>query len=83
VLLCLNYNNFWKKITPDPHEKKLTQDDLARITSLSSSFISTLERGVNAPSFSALEAIANALDVEVRVLFDFRPVNNAFEHLNQ
>ncbi|NLH35334.1 MAG: helix-turn-helix transcriptional regulator [Lactococcus chungangensis] len=74
---------FGKRLRQIRMSKKLTQDDLARITSLSSSFISTLERGVNAPSFSALEAIANALDVEVRVLFDFRPVNNAFEHLNQ
>ena len=74
---------FGKRLRQIRMSKKLTQDDLARITNLSSSFISTLERGVNAPSFSALEAIANALDVEVRVLFDFRPVNNAFEHLNQ
>lgn len=74
---------FGKRLRQIRKSKKLTQDDLARITNLSSSFISTLERGVNAPSFSALEAIANALDIEVRVLFDFRPVNNAFEHLSK
>jgi transcriptional regulator with XRE-family HTH domain len=74
---------FGKRLRQIRMSKKLTQDDLARITNLSSSFISTLERGVNAPSFSALETIANALDVEVRVLFDFKPVNDAFENLNQ
>jgi transcriptional regulator with XRE-family HTH domain len=52
-------------------EKQLTQEELAEITSLSTSFISSMERGINAPSFETLESLAKALDVPVRGLFDF------------
>jgi len=52
-------------------EKQLTQEELAEITSLSTSFISSMERGINAPSFETLEGIAKALGVPVRDLFDF------------
>jgi transcriptional regulator with XRE-family HTH domain len=52
-------------------EKQLTQEELAEITNLSTSFISSMERGINAPSFETLEGIAKALGVPVRDLFDF------------
>jgi transcriptional regulator with XRE-family HTH domain len=52
-------------------EKQLTQEELAEITNLSTSFISSMERGINAPSFETLESLAKALDVPVRGLFDF------------
>jgi transcriptional regulator with XRE-family HTH domain len=56
--------------------RNLTQVELAQKTGLSASFISSLERGVDAPSFDSLEAIAFALDVPVRELFNFESVTN-------
>jgi len=52
-------------------ERELTQEDLAKMTDLSTSFISSLERGVDAPSFTTLDKIAKALGVSVKDLFDF------------
>jgi transcriptional regulator with XRE-family HTH domain len=52
-------------------EKQLTQEQLAKLTGLSTSFISSMERGINAPSFETLESLAKALDVPVKDLFDF------------
>ena len=52
-------------------QKQLTQAELAEMTGRSTSFISSLERGIDAPSFTTLERIAQALDVLVRDLFDF------------
>jgi transcriptional regulator with XRE-family HTH domain len=49
----------------------LTQENLAKMLGLSTSFVSNLERGVNAPSFETLEGIAKALEVSVKDLFDF------------
>ena len=51
-------------------EKQLTQKQLAKLTGLSTSFISSMERGINAPSFETLESLAKALNVPVRALFD-------------
>jgi len=52
-------------------EKQLTQEELAKRVGRSASFMSNLERGVNAASFETLERIAEALDVPVKDLFDF------------
>jgi transcriptional regulator with XRE-family HTH domain len=52
-------------------EKQMTQEELAKKTDLSTSFISSLERGIDAPSFESLERIAQALNVPVKELFDF------------
>ena len=51
--------------------KQLTQEELARATNLSASFISSLERGIDAPSFATLEHLARALGISARDLFDF------------
>jgi transcriptional regulator with XRE-family HTH domain len=64
-------SQFAKRLKTLRTEKRLTQEELARITGLSTSFVSTLERGINAPSFETLESIAKALEVSVRDLFDF------------
>ncbi len=53
--------------------RDFTQDQLAEATGLSVDQISNIERGVNAPSFAALERLASALDVTARDLFDFGP----------
>lgn len=51
--------------------KGLTQAELAKAAKLSTSFVSNLERGINAPSFENLEGIAEALGITVKDLFDF------------
>jgi len=51
--------------------KHLTQVELADKIALSPSFISSLERGIDAPSFETLEAIAETLEVPVMELFNF------------
>jgi len=51
--------------------KQITQKDLAKSTGLSVGFISNLERGVNAPSFSALEALSLSLGIPARDFFVF------------
>lgn len=51
--------------------RDLTQDQLAEAAGLSVDQISNIERGVNAPSFAALERLAAALHVGVPDLFDF------------
>lgn len=51
--------------------RQITQQDLANRTRLSVGYISNLERGISAPSFGAIEVLANILEVEVVDLFDF------------
>jgi transcriptional regulator with XRE-family HTH domain len=53
------------------HTQHLTQEELAVRTGLSAAFISSMERGLSAPSFETLEIIAKALKVRVADLFDF------------
>ena len=49
----------------------LTQEQLAETIGVSVNFLSSIERGINAPSFENLERLANALEVEVHELFIF------------
>ena len=51
--------------------KHLTQVELANKTGVSANFISNLERGIDAPSFETLDAIASVLELPVKDLFDF------------
>jgi transcriptional regulator with XRE-family HTH domain len=53
------------------HQKGITQEDLARSTGLSVSFIRSIEQELNAPSFESIEAIARSLSVKEKELFDF------------
>ena len=48
-----------------------TQEQLAEAAEISVDFLSSMERGVNAPSFETLEKLSQALDVPVKELFDF------------
>jgi len=52
-------------------EKKLTQETLAFETTLAAPYIGLVERGQANISVNKLEMIANALNVEVKDLFDF------------
>ncbi len=62
--------HFAKRLRLRRLEQQLTQQDLARLTGLSSNFISNLERGINTPSFETLESLSKALKVPARYFFD-------------
>jgi transcriptional regulator with XRE-family HTH domain len=51
--------------------RRETQDEFAELVGVSTDFISNIERGISAPSFLVLEAIAAKLEIEVSALFDF------------
>ncbi|MBI1824536.1 MAG: helix-turn-helix transcriptional regulator [Nitrospirae bacterium] len=51
---------------------KLTQGKLAESVNLSVEYISRLERGVSEPSFKTLQMLAEALNVTLKDLLDFR-----------
>lgn len=50
----------------------MTQEQFSESVGISLTFLSLVERGINAPSFETLERIARVLKVRVRDLFDFR-----------
>lgn len=52
-------------------DKSFSQEALAEKSNLNRSFIGLLERGKTNPTIKNLENIANALDVEIKNLFDF------------
>jgi transcriptional regulator with XRE-family HTH domain len=62
---------FGKKLKALRVRERLTQEELAEKTQLSASFISSMERGIDAPSFETLERIASVLGVTVTDMFDF------------
>lgn len=49
----------------------MTQEQLAEAADISVDFLSLVERGVNAPSFTTLERLADALGVPEKDLFEF------------
>lgn len=63
---------FAKRLKALREERSMTQEDLAKASGLSISFIRAVEQGVNAPSFESIEDLAQALAVEVRELFQFQ-----------
>jgi len=50
----------------------MTQEQFAETIGMSVDFLSLIERGVNSPSFAALERIAKKLRLQVADLFTFR-----------
>lgn len=52
-------------------DRGFTQEILAEKADLNRSFVGLLERGQTNITIKNLEQIANALDVEVKMLFDF------------
>lgn len=55
--------------------KNLTQAQLAERSGLSLQYLGRVERGLSAPSFSAMERLCRALDTEPANLFRFTPRN--------
>lgn len=62
---------FAKRLKSLRIEKQLTQSELAKALGRSTSFVSSLERGIDAPSFETLESLSEVFGVPVRDLFDF------------
>jgi transcriptional regulator with XRE-family HTH domain len=50
----------------------MTQEQFAEAIDISVDFLSLIERGINAPSFEALERIARRLRLPVADLFTFK-----------
>jgi transcriptional regulator with XRE-family HTH domain len=63
---------FGKRLRYLRRQKDLSQEQFAEMTGLSIDFVSNLERSVNTPSFDTLQKLADALDIHVFELFDFR-----------
>lgn len=51
--------------------RDMSQEQLAERAGISVDFVSLVERGINAPSFETLEAISNALQIEISEMFIF------------
>lgn len=51
-------------------ERRLTQEQLAEASDLSSKFIGEVERGVGNPTLTTLDAVTSALGVDVGELFN-------------
>jgi len=70
------YKEFGRRLTYIRLSKLMTQEQLAEATNLSVDFISLMERGSRAPSFTTLERLSEVLDVPVKELFDFKTEPN-------
>jgi transcriptional regulator with XRE-family HTH domain len=68
---------FGKRLRELRLEKGFNQLYLAQLSDTSEDFISLVERGINAPSFETIEALASALDTDATALFTFPDVENA------
>lgn len=58
------------------HGRGLSQEQLAEIVDIDTKHLSRIETGLSAPTVDRLEIIADALDVEVRSLFEFGHLDN-------
>lgn len=63
---------FGKRIKGIRLERQLTQEKFAELVGISVDFLSLIERGINSPSFEALEKMSQRLKMPVSDLFDFR-----------
>jgi transcriptional regulator with XRE-family HTH domain len=62
---------FGKRLRELRVQKGFNQLYLAELSDTSEDFISLVERGINAPSFETIEALASALETDVTALFTF------------
>ena len=58
----MDWNEVGRRIRTKRKEKKLRQEDLAEMVSLSTSYIGMIERGEKIPSLETFVYLANALD---------------------
>lgn len=62
---------FGKRLKQIRQEQSKTQETLAEAVGVSIEFISNMERGINAPSFTTLQRLSDALNTPVKDFFDF------------
>lgn len=62
---------FGMKIKNLRNEKRITQEKLAELAGIDRSYISDIERGVKNISLQKIEALAEALGVEIQEIFKF------------
>jgi len=65
------YKALGKRIKYIRETKNLTQEQLAEKSGLSLDYVGKIEVNINKPGLRALIKMANALDVEIKELFDF------------
>ncbi len=58
-----------KNVKYHRYRKKLTQENLAEVLSVSPNYVGRLERGQHSPSLEKIENIAKALDIKAFELF--------------
>lgn len=58
------------------HGRGLSQEQLAEIVDIDTKHLSRIETGLSAPTVDRLDIIADALNVEVRSLFEFGHLDN-------
>ena len=51
--------------------RRMTQEELAERTSISAKYLSSIERGLENPTFDTIIKLAYALDVDVAELFNY------------
>lgn len=59
--------------------KNLTQENLAELINIETSSLSAIESGRHFPSLLTLEKIAQNLNVELKVLFDYKQLQSTQE----
>lgn len=71
-----NLVNFAMKLKMLRQKRKLTLEKLAEIADLTPNHIAKLEAAKSNPSFDSISNLANALEVEIKDLFDFEEIKN-------
>ncbi|MEQ6390032.1 helix-turn-helix transcriptional regulator [Bacillaceae bacterium S4-13-58] len=56
-------------------EKKLTQEELAHLSSIHPTYIGQLERGEKNPTIETIDRIARSLEISLSELFSFQSLN--------
>ena len=72
--------NFGKKIRQLRKAKNLSQEQLAELTGFHRNYIGMVERGERNPALVNIEIFANAFDLSLSELFDFRGKNGENPH---
>lgn len=60
------------KIRVERQKRKISQEKLAELSDLNRNFIGMVERGESNITVKNLESIANAFEMDIRDLFDFK-----------
>lgn len=71
----MNYGEYINRVRKS---KKITLKELSRMTELSVSFLSQVERGVSSTTVTSLKKISDALGIEMSELFSFAEEESSF-----